>query len=83
VPTRYFKEASSVNFRRSVVYGLSTLNVMWRFLLSRWGAVRYPQFKKTLPEIISRYHQSQILRRPPSAQTNSPGDVPTEGGSHA
>jgi hypothetical protein len=25
VPTRYFAEASSVNFRRSVVYGLSTL----------------------------------------------------------
>ena len=28
VPTRYFKEASSVNFRRSVVYGLSTLRVI-------------------------------------------------------
>ena len=25
VPTRYFAEASSVNFRRSVVYGLATL----------------------------------------------------------
>jgi hypothetical protein len=25
VPTRYFEEASSVGFRRSVVYGLSTL----------------------------------------------------------
>lgn len=28
VPTRYFAEASSVNFRRSVVYGLSTLRVL-------------------------------------------------------
>jgi glycosyltransferase involved in cell wall biosynthesis len=35
VPTRYFKEASSVNFRRSVVYGLSTLKVVLRFLLHR------------------------------------------------
>ncbi len=35
VPTRYFKEASSVNFRRSVVYGLSTLRVVLRFLLHR------------------------------------------------
>src|SRR5919197_6618551 len=26
VPTRYFAEASSVNFRRSVVYGLATLH---------------------------------------------------------
>ncbi len=35
VPTRYFKEASSVNFRRSVVYGLSTLRVIARFTLHR------------------------------------------------
>jgi glycosyltransferase involved in cell wall biosynthesis len=28
VPTRYFAEASSVNFRRSVVYGLSTLRTL-------------------------------------------------------
>jgi hypothetical protein len=35
VPTRYFDEASSVGFRRSVVYGLSTLRVVARFLLHR------------------------------------------------
>jgi hypothetical protein len=35
VPTRYFEEASSVNFRRSVVYGLSTLKVILRFMLHR------------------------------------------------
>ena len=35
VPTRYFEEASSVNFRRSVIYGLSTLRVAMRFLLHR------------------------------------------------
>ncbi len=35
VPTRYFEEASSVDFRRSVVYGLSTLRVVARFLLHR------------------------------------------------
>jgi hypothetical protein len=28
VPTRYFAEASSVNFRRSVVYGLATLHTL-------------------------------------------------------
>jgi len=63
VPTRYFKDASSVNFRRSVTYGLSTLAVMARYLLSKWNISRSPQFKKTLPEIISRYHLPQILRR--------------------
>jgi glycosyltransferase involved in cell wall biosynthesis len=35
VPTRYFQEASSVNFRRSVVYGLSTLKVVMRFLFHK------------------------------------------------
>jgi glycosyltransferase involved in cell wall biosynthesis len=35
VPTRYFAEASSVGFRRSVVYGLSTLEVVGRYLLHR------------------------------------------------
>ena len=35
VPTRYFEEASSVGFRRSIVYGLSTLRVVARYLLHR------------------------------------------------
>lgn len=35
VPTRYFDEASSVGFRRSVVYGLSTLRVAARFAMHR------------------------------------------------
>ncbi|HEX7492435.1 MAG TPA: glycosyltransferase family 2 protein [Candidatus Limnocylindrales bacterium] len=35
VPTRYFEEASSVGFRRSCVYGLSTLKVVLRFLLHK------------------------------------------------
>ncbi len=72
VPTRYFKEASSVNFKRSVVYGLSTLAVMARYLLAKWNLVRYPQFKKKLPDIISRYHLPQILRRQPARQGVSP-----------
>jgi glycosyltransferase involved in cell wall biosynthesis len=37
VPTRYFEEASSVGFKRSVVYGLSTLRVVGRYLLHRTG----------------------------------------------
>jgi glycosyltransferase involved in cell wall biosynthesis len=40
VPTRYFAEASSVGLRRSVVYGLSTLRVVARYLLHRAGLRR-------------------------------------------
>ena len=35
VPTRYFEEASSVGLGRSIVYGLSTLRVVARYLLHR------------------------------------------------
>lgn len=36
-PTRYFEEASSINFRRSVIYGLGVLRVSLRYRLHRWG----------------------------------------------
>ena len=41
-PTRYFAEASSINFRRSLVYGLGVLGAAARFRLHRWGLMRYP-----------------------------------------
>jgi hypothetical protein len=36
-PTKYFAEASSINFARSMKYGLGTLGVSVRCLLSRLG----------------------------------------------
>lgn len=49
VPTRYFDEASSVGFRRSVVYGLSTLRVVGRYLLHRLRVRRSPQLTARRP----------------------------------
>ncbi len=43
-PTKYFAEASSINFRRSVVYGLGVLGTSLRFRLHRWGLIREPIF---------------------------------------
>lgn len=42
VSARYFDEASSISFRRSVVYGLSTLGVMGWVLLARLGLYTHP-----------------------------------------
>ena len=42
VPARYFPEASSINFRRSAVYGLSALWALFRRDLHRIGLWRYP-----------------------------------------
>jgi len=44
-PTRYFEEASSINFRRSAIYGLGVLQTSLRFLLAKWGISRDPIFK--------------------------------------
>jgi glycosyltransferase involved in cell wall biosynthesis len=49
VPTRYFEEASSVGFRRSVVYGLSTLRVVARFALHRIRVRRSPKLTPRAP----------------------------------
>jgi glycosyltransferase involved in cell wall biosynthesis len=46
VPVRYFKEASSINFRRSVRYGLGTLATLGVYWLDRIGIHRSPLFKK-------------------------------------
>lgn len=45
VPTRYFEEASSVGFRRSVVYGVSTLQVVARYVLHRLRVRSSPQLR--------------------------------------
>src|SRR6201987_3703304 len=36
-PTKYFPEASSINFRRSVAYGLGVLATTFQFALQKWG----------------------------------------------
>jgi glycosyltransferase involved in cell wall biosynthesis len=46
VPVRYFDEASSINFRRSVTYGLRTLSTVGTYWLDRLGVRRSPLFKK-------------------------------------
>ena len=44
-PTKYFKEASSINFRRSVIYGLGVLGTALLFRLNRWGLAASPQYR--------------------------------------
>jgi glycosyltransferase involved in cell wall biosynthesis len=40
VTTRYFKQASSVNFKDSVIYGLKTLLVLMKYIFHRFKIVR-------------------------------------------
>jgi glycosyltransferase involved in cell wall biosynthesis len=43
-PTKYFEEASSINFRRSVQYGLGVLGTSLQFVLQKRGALRLRRF---------------------------------------
>jgi len=43
-PTKYFAEASSINFRRSVVYGLGVLHTALSFRLNKMGLSRNALF---------------------------------------
>jgi glycosyltransferase involved in cell wall biosynthesis len=36
-PTRYFEEASSINLRRSIIYGIGVLRTALQFALEKWG----------------------------------------------
>ena len=38
-PTKYFAEASSINFRRSLVYGLGVLRTSLAYRLNKWGLI--------------------------------------------
>ncbi len=44
-PTKYFPEASSINFSRSVTYGLGVLRVSFMHLLQRTGLAKFKMYK--------------------------------------
>jgi len=46
-PTKYFEEASSINFRRSVTYGLGVVATTLRFFLQKTGLSRFSIFSES------------------------------------
>jgi hypothetical protein len=66
-PTKYFEEASSINFRRSVQYGLGVLQTTVQFALQRAGILHLPLFSekgKTLEEDSEIYYQGILPAAP-------------------
>jgi hypothetical protein len=39
-PTKYFEDASSINFKRSSIYGLGVLKVSLEYRLAKWGLAK-------------------------------------------
>lgn len=46
-PTKYFTEASSINFKRSMEYGLGVLDTSVKYRLQKWGMANYSIFDNT------------------------------------
>jgi hypothetical protein len=44
-PTKYFKEASSINFRNSSIYGFGVLKTSMQYRLQKWRLGKYSIFK--------------------------------------
>ena len=44
-PTKYFKEASSINFRRSVKYGLGVILISWMHFYKRIGLANFEMYR--------------------------------------
>jgi glycosyltransferase involved in cell wall biosynthesis len=62
-PTKYFEEASSINFRRSVHYGLGVLRTTLQFALQRLGLVHLAIFSekgKTLEAGTDAYYEEGV-----------------------
>lgn len=49
-PTKYFEEASSINLRRSIKYGLGVLRTSFGYFLQKRGLVSLPMYKFKQPQ---------------------------------
>src|SRR5438034_2449201 len=63
-PTKYFEEASSINFRRSVKYGLGVLATTLQFALQKMGVARFRLFsakgRRLEPGYVTYYARGAI-----------------------
>jgi hypothetical protein len=46
-PTKYFKDASSINFRNSIIYGFGVLKTALQFRMNKWGIFKSKIFKSS------------------------------------
>jgi glycosyltransferase involved in cell wall biosynthesis len=68
-PTKYFPEASSINFRRSVKYGFGVLATTLQFALQKWGLAKFRIFDsagRRLEPGIANYYARGTATSPQS-----------------
>jgi glycosyltransferase involved in cell wall biosynthesis len=55
-PTKYFEEASSINFKRSVEYGFGVLGTSFGFVANKWGLLNSPKYAKGGRKVNQQYY---------------------------
>ena len=63
-PTKYFEEASSINFRRSVKYGFGVLATTMQFALQKWGLARFSIFNERGRRLERQYYEAGVVNSP-------------------
>ena len=61
-PTKYFEEASSINFWRSVKYGLGVLATTVGFVAHKMGVIRVARFGASGKKIMPQYYKDLAHR---------------------
>jgi glycosyltransferase involved in cell wall biosynthesis len=62
-PTKYFEEASSINFRRSVTYGLGVVATTLSFALERWGLAHFRRYSRQGRKLANYYAGGETAGR--------------------
>lgn len=55
-PTKYFKEASSINFKRSMKYGIGVLKTTAGFVAHKTGLAKLPRYDATGRKVMLKYY---------------------------
>lgn len=61
-PTKYFDEASSINFRKSATYGIGVLKTTAGYVLHKMGIARLPRYDATGRKVTFTYYSEAAQR---------------------
>ncbi|MFZ1083587.1 MAG: glycosyltransferase family 2 protein [Terracidiphilus sp.] len=73
-PTRYFEEASSINFRRSVKYGFGVLSTTAAFVAHKMGVIKSPIFTPKKNKEIPAYYSGSAMESSVSSKSENKGE---------
>ena len=59
-PTKYFDEASSINFKRSVQYGFGVLATTCSFVANKWRILHTPRFGAWGRKVTHKYYSYTV-----------------------